>query len=231
MGRTILAVFFLAGLGAAIWFGVRWLETRDDLEATIIFDEADELVAGNHVVAGSLVIGEITAITPLQGKDAVSVRVESGHRDEMRIDSRFAIGGRRPGARVEVASTFSFGRPVRDGEVLYARPSAIAGWIEEKGAPLVARIRDEAARLAGVEDLRGRLDEWTRELPEWKRAGDEVFQDNLQSIADRIDEMERKLRAAGKDVDADRLRRDFESWLARVKARWSDSGDGDQDEP
>ncbi|HEY0788511.1 MAG TPA: hypothetical protein VGE86_07695, partial [Thermoanaerobaculia bacterium] len=77
MGRAVLALMCLAAVAAAIWFGVRWLAGRDDLEATIIFESADPLAPGAPVVSKSLVIGEVTKVTPMQGRDAVSVRIDA----------------------------------------------------------------------------------------------------------------------------------------------------------
>lgn len=218
MIRTLLSIVFLLALGAAIWFGVRWFETRDDLRATIVFDDAGDLRAGAPVLAGSLVIGRVRRVTPLESRDAVSVRVDSKHRDEMLIDSRFRVVGEGEDAYLEVASTFAFGRPVEDGDVLYARRSRLAEWIGEKGAPLVAKIRAEVEQWT-ESDVRERLEEWKRALPEWQRAGDAAVEENLEAVADRVNELERELRAKGRDLDAERLRRDFTAWLEDVKRR------------
>jgi hypothetical protein len=225
MGRGFLAILFLAAVAAAVWFGARWLAGRDDLEATIIFESADGLAAGAPVVAKSLVIGEVTKITPMQGRDAVSVRIDADHREEFLVDSRFAVDGNGEGAIVRVSSTLAFGRPVEEGDVLYARPSRIARWLEEKGGPIVARVRDEAARWEGREEAMRRLEEWKRDLPSWESAGDDVVARNLDEIGKRVDELEAKLRTSGNEIDARKLRRDFDAWLTEVKAKW------DQDAP
>lgn len=216
MRRTILAILFLAALAGILWFGARWLAGRDDLEATVLFDSADRLAVGSPVVTDSLVIGKVTGIAPLEGRDAVSVRIEGRHRDEVLVDSRFSIDG----GLVRVSSTFSFGRPVEDGDVLYARESKIARWFGEKGEAAIGKIREEAARLIDREDVRSRLEEWSRQWPEWEKAGDGVVQRNLDEIASAVDRVERDLREKGRELDAERLRREFESWLERMKAKW-----------
>jgi hypothetical protein len=221
MGRAFLAVLFLVAVAAAIGFGVRWMAGRDDLEATIIFESADPLAAGAPVVSKSLVIGEVTKVTPMQGRDAVSVRIDAKHRDEFLVDSRFTVEGEGTGAVLRVGSLLAFGRPVEEGDVLYARPSRIARWFESAGAPIVNRVRDEAARWTGREDVKRRLDAWKRELPAWEKAGDEVVATNIEVIGRRVDELERKLRESGKEFDAEKLRRDFDAWVAEVKASWS----------
>lgn len=229
MGRAFLAIVFLVAVAAAVWFGVRWLAGRDDLEATIIFDNADELAAGAPVVSKSLVIGEVTKVTQVQARDAVSVRIEAAHREEFLVDSRFSIEGEGAGAILRVSSMLAFGRPVEEGEVLYARPSRIARWLEAAGAPIVGRVREEAARWTGREDAMRRLEEWKRELPSWKRAGDGVVATNLEEIGRRVDELETRLRKSGKELDARKLRRDFDAWVAEVKANWD--GGKEQEAP
>lgn len=222
MGRALLAIIFLAAVAAAIWFGVRWLAGRDDLEATIVFDSADPLQAGSPVVSKSLVIGEVTKVTPMQGRDAVSVRIDAKQREEFLVDSRFSVEGEGEGAILRVSSMLAFGRPVEEGEVLYARPSRIARWLEATGGPFASRIREQAARWRGSEDAKRKFEEWKRELPAWEKAGDEVVAENLEEIGRRVDELEAKLRRSGKEFDAQKLRRDFEAWVREVKATWSD---------
>ena len=220
MGRLFLAIVFLAALAAAVWFGVRWLADRNDLEATVIFESADELAAGAPVVSKSLVIGEVTRVTPIQGRDAVSVRIRAGHREEFLVDSKFSIEGTP--AVLRVTSLFAFGRPVEEGEVLYARPSRLARWLGEAGGPIVERVRAEASRWRGREDALRRLEEWKRELPSWEQAGEGVVAKNLEEIGQRVDELETRLRSSGNEIDAQKLRRDFDAWLAEAKARWND---------
>lgn len=218
MFRTLLAFVFLAALAAAIWYGVRWLETRDELEATVIFDSADELVPGNLVLSGALVVGEVTKVTPLQGRDAVSLRVGKDHRDQIRTDSRFRIDGRSPDAVVQVGSMLAFGRPVREGDVLYARHSGVSRWLEEKGGGLLAKVREEAARIGSGEDLKSKLREWETEIPQWKQQGDEILAENLETIGERVDRLESRLRNSGQELDASEIRREFQSWVAKVRA-------------
>jgi hypothetical protein len=216
--RTFLALAFLVGLAAAIWYGVRWMESRDELEATLIFDSADELVPGNLVLSGALVIGEVTRVTPLQGKDAVSIRISKDHRDQVRTDSRFRIDGNRPEAVVLVGSKLAFGRPVREGDVLYARQSGVSRWLEEKGGGLLARVREEASRIGTDGEMKEKLQQWEGEIPSWKQQGDEILAENLETISGQVDRLEARLRESGKELDARRIRRDFEGWLARVRA-------------
>lgn len=222
MGRTILAILFLAALGAAVWFGARWLAGGNDLEATVIFEDAAELAPGSLVVAKSLVIGEVAALTPLEGRDAVTIRVGQAHRDQVLIDSRFSIEGEGPQAVVRVSSTFAFGRPVEQGDVLYARDSRLTRWLEEKGSPILGRIRAEAGRLMSTTEVRSTLDTWSQELPEWKRAGDEVLRNNLDQIGTEVERVERDLRASGRDLDAEKLRREFDAWIDETKRKWAD---------
>lgn len=218
MIRTFLALVFLVGLAAAIWYGVRWMESRDELEATLIFDSADELVPGNLVVSGALVIGEVTKVTPLQGKDAVSIRVNQDHRDQVRTDSRFRIDGTHPDAVVLVGSKLAFGRPVREGDVLYARQSGVTRWLEEKGGGLIARVQEEASRIGSDGEMKAKLQQWEAEIPNWKQQGDEIFAENLETIGEQVDRLEASLRESGKELDAQKIRRDFEGWLGKVRA-------------
>ncbi|MFN2239598.1 MAG: hypothetical protein ABR524_09420 [Thermoanaerobaculia bacterium] len=218
MIRTFLALLFLLGLAAAIWYGVRWMDSREDLEATLIFDSADELVPGNLIVSGALVIGEVTKVTSLQGKDAVSIRVGEDHRDEVRTDSRFRIDGNRPDAVVLVGSKLAFGRPVREGDVLYARQSGVSRWLEEKGGGLLDRVREEASRIGTDGEMKAKLQQWEAEIPNWKQQGDEILAENLETIGGQVDRLEERLRESGKELDAQRIRRDFEGWLGKVRA-------------
>jgi hypothetical protein len=227
--RTFLALVFLVGLAAAVWYGVRWIESRDELEATLIFDSADELVPGNLVLSGALVIGEVTKVTSLQGKDAVSIRVSKDHRDQIRTDSRFRIDGNRPDAVVLVGSKLAFGRPVREGDVLYARQSGVTRWLEEKGGGLLTRVREEASRIGTDGEMKAKLQQWEAEIPNWRRQGDEILAENLETIGGQVDRLEARLRESGKEIDARGIRRDFETWLERVRAAARSEPNGSDD--
>ena len=52
--------------------------------------------------------------------------------------------------------------------------------------------------------------------------GDGVVSKNLDEISRRVDDLEASLRKSGKDIDARKLRSDFEAWLREVEAKWQD---------
>ncbi|HUP65284.1 MAG TPA: hypothetical protein VM557_08390 [Thermoanaerobaculia bacterium] len=216
MRRTVLAILFLLALAGIVWWGARWMAMRDELEATVIFEQADELRPGSLVVSDSLVIGEVTKVTPLQGRDAVSLRIDAEHRSEVLVDSRYSIEGTHPNAVLRVHSMLAFGRPVQEGDVLIGRQSALARWLQ-KGEPLIERVKSEAARLGSDSDLAARLEKLRQDLPGMKESSESALQERLAGVADEVNELERKMREQGREIDAQKLRADFDRWVAEAK--------------
>src|SRR5258706_3093812 len=103
-------LFLLLVIGAAFWFGPRALLLRGEVKATIVFDHAVGLHAGDPVVADGTTIGVVTKITGLDDSDAASVPIDPEHRRAIVTDSAFAIGKHR----VIVTNTLTVGSPVAD---------------------------------------------------------------------------------------------------------------------
>ena len=136
-------LFLLLLIAAAVWFGARALVHRGEVKATIVFDHAVGLHAGDPVVADGTPIGVVTKITELDGSDAVSVRIDREHRRDLVGDSMFAIGKHR----VIVTNTFAVGSPVADGAVLRARTDRLSTWLAKHAKsvqPLIAKVKRAA---------------------------------------------------------------------------------------
>lgn len=220
--RKLLAVVFLFLVAGALWYGGRWFRSEHPLEATLIFDRRSPLRAGDAVTHDDVEIGRIESVTTVgRNRQAVVVRIDGVQRHLVRTDSTWALG---PGGRsLAVGSRLAVGPPLADGAVVHARSSQIAEWID-KGAGAMVPIKkkfsesaDELIRMYEAARLDEQFAEWKAKVPEWKKSGDEVFDRNLSDIQAQVEAAEQKLRAAKKNVDADRLRAQFDEWLASVR--------------
>ncbi|MHB0969326.1 MAG: MlaD family protein [Thermoanaerobaculia bacterium] len=218
--RKILTFIVLAGLVVAVWYGARWYQHRDDLHATLIFRSADGLRRGNHVVSDGIVLGEVAAVARLESQDAVSVRIRPEHRNRVLTDSLYTIEGSQPQKRITVSGSGAVGRPLADGDIIYAREESLAGWMERQAAKVAPALRDLGARadrwIGENTDFRERLAEWEKRHPDWRKQSDEAIRRNIETLRRETAKLEKELRDAGRKIEADKVRRDFEAWLDRI---------------
>src|SRR4051812_31538548 len=212
-------LFLLLLIGAAVWFGARALVHRGEVKATIVFDHAVGLYAGDPVVADGAPIGIVTKITQLDGSDAVSVRIDREHRREIVGDSMFAIGKHR----VIVTNTFAVGSPVADGAVLRARTDRVSNWLAKHAKsvqPLIAKVKhaaDENIDKLDAKHLDAELASLKAKVPDWKAEGSDALDQRLGAIRSRVGKIEDDLRRSNRAEEARKVKEKFEKWLDEVQ--------------
>jgi ABC-type transporter Mla subunit MlaD len=216
MMRKLLLLLVIA---AAVWFGARALVHRGEVKATIVFDHAVGLHAGDPVVADGTSIGVVTKITRLDGSDAVSVRIDREHRREIVSDSMFAIGKHR----VIVTNTFAVGSPVADGAVLRTRTDRVSTWLAKHASsvqPLIAKVKraaDENIDKLDAKHLDAELASLKTKVPDWKAEGSDALDQRLGAIRSRVGKIEDDLRRSNRAEEARKVKEKFEKWLDEVQ--------------
>lgn len=212
-------LFLLLLIGAAVWFGARALVHRGEVKATVVFDHAAGLHAGDPVVADGTPIGVVTKITRLDGNDAVSVRIDRQHRRDLVSDSMFAIGKHK----VIVTNTFAVGSPVADGAVLRARTDRVSTWLAKHAStvqPLIAKVKraaDENIDKLDAKHLDAELASLKSKVPDWKAEGSGALDQRLGAIRSRVGKIEDDLRRSNRAEEARKVKEKFEKWLDEVK--------------
>ncbi|MEO8216136.1 MAG: MlaD family protein [Acidobacteriota bacterium] len=196
MPRKSAAFCLLLGLAIAAWYGARRMEERRALHVTIFFDSASTLKPGSLVTASGIRIGSVTKVTPLEGQEAVSVRVEPGSRDGIRSDSLFSVEEHEEQAVLTVTNTISVGGPAADGAVLRARSDRFSLWLTRHGRKLDA-VEDVVSARAGdlirryrSGELSGELDQYEKKWHQWKHQGKDVARHRLDQLKAQVDDLE-----------------------------------------
>jgi hypothetical protein len=220
MFRALLKfIVFLAVVGG-IWWGLRYLAVRDDVVATLVFEKADSLRKGAELRLRDEVIGGVREVHQVGTKTAATVFVRKHHRGDFLTDSLFEVTG--DPAYIRVVSSVAVGPPISDGAVIIAERDRMTKFIAHGGEKLQPHIENARRKAAEwVEDFdngefRRQFDEWKAKSPEWKKQGKETFDRNLDDMKEQVDQLERSLRSASRNVEADELRREFDDWVARV---------------
>jgi ABC-type transporter Mla subunit MlaD len=217
--RMMRELFLLLLIAAAVWFGARALVHRGEVKATIVFDHAVGLHAGDPVVADGTPVGVVTKITQLDGGDAVSVRIDREHRREIVSDSMFAIGRHR----VIVTNTFAVGTPVADGAVLRARTDRVSTWLARHAKsvqPLIAKVKraaDENIDKLDAKHLDDELASLKSKVPDWKAEGADALDQRLGALRSRVAKIEDDLRRSNRAEEARKVKEKFEKWLDEVQ--------------
>lgn len=225
MFRKLLALAFLILLAAGVWTAARWLRHRNDLRATVIFEEPTSLREGNHITRDGVVIGRVTGVAKLEQQEAVSIRIDSSYRKQVQTDSSWELLGARPNVRMEVKGMLAIGKPLPDGAVVYVREDKLRNWLEKQKAsvaPLLERISrgtDDLKRKYETGEFDRELEKWKKKLPEWEKDGSAALSKNVEEIRKKVALLEAELRQQNRSADADSLRRRFERWLEEVKAK------------
>jgi hypothetical protein len=223
MMRKLFGFVLLVAIAMGVWWSARWIAERDDLRATIVLPSPSPLHRGSDVTASSEIIGKVTKVTDLGEKTAVAIHVGRQHRKSVLTDSVFEIAGEPPNARLEILSGIAIGSPIADGAVLEPRHDRVTRWLARHGAeiaPALGKLRQRADdALRGVHDgeLRAELARWEEKIPEWKEEGSEGVGRQIDALGKRVGAMEAGLRKAKKNVEADRLRSEFNEWLREVR--------------
>lgn len=222
MFRKFLAFGFLILLAAGVWAAARWLRQRNDLRATVVFEQPTSLRQGNHITSGGVVIGRVTGVARLEQQEAVSIRIDSASRKQLQTDSSYELLGAPPNVRVEVKSMLAIGKPLADGAVVYAREDKLKNWLEKQKAsiaPLLERISrsaDDLKRKYEAGEFDRELEKWKKKVPEWEKEGGQALSKNVEEIRKKVAGLEAELRQQNRSADADSLRRRFDRWLEEV---------------
>lgn len=220
MFRALFKFILFLAVIAGVWWGTRYFAVRDDVVATIVFKEAEGLRKGAELRLRDEVIGAVREVHPVGTKVAATVHVKKHHRSDFLTDSLFEVTGEP--AYIRVVNSIAVGAPITDGAVIIAERDRMTRFIAHGGEKLQPQI--ESARRKAAEWIadfdngafQKQFDEWKAKAPEWKQSGKETFDRNLDEMKDQVDELERSLRSASRNVEADKLRREFDDWVARV---------------
>jgi ABC-type transporter Mla subunit MlaD len=212
MFRKLLALIALA---VVVWLGARYFAHRGDVKATIVFHEAGALRKGDPVVENDETIGRVTSITPLEGQDAVGIRLDRGHRRAVVTDSMFAIDDRR----IVVTNTFAIGKPIADGAVLRVKDDDRFGrWLAKNAAalqPFVDKLKRAAD--AKLDSLDKELASASAKMPQWKQEGKDAFDKHVAELKAKVEKAEKDLEKTDHKAEARKLREKFDRWLAEVR--------------
>lgn len=149
--RKLGAILFLVLLAVGVWAGARWMVTRGQVKATIIFQSAAGLKSGDPVMENKTVVGKVTNISRLDDRDAVTLRLDRDHRNAIVSDSLFTIDDHQ----LIVMNAFAVGAPIEDGAVLQVKEDRVSKWLAKNGQtvePLVDKLKQQADK--GVETVR-----------------------------------------------------------------------------
>ncbi len=159
--RKLGSLLFLIVLAAGIWVGARWIAGRGTAKATILFNSAAGLRSGDPVIENKVVAGRVTRIDRVDDRDAVTVRLDAGHRRAIVSDSLFTIEDHK----LLVTNAFAVGAPVENGAILQAKEDKVSRWLAKNGPkvePLVESLKQKADN--GVESVRSSSNEEAQKL-------------------------------------------------------------------
>lgn len=211
MFRKLLALIALAAL---VWLGARYFSHRGEVKATVVFHEAGALRKGDPVVENGETIGRVTGITPLDGQDAVGIRLDRRHRRAVVTDSLFAIDDRR----IVVTNTFAIGKPIDDGAVLRVKDDRFGRWLA-KNAAAVQPFVDKLKRAADqkLDSIDKELASASAKMPQWKEEGKAAFDKHVEELKKKVEKAEKDLEKTDHKAEARKLRQKFDRWLAEVR--------------
>jgi hypothetical protein len=220
MFRALLKFLLFVAVIAGVWYGLRFVGSRDDLVATILFEDAPGLETGAEVRLRDEKIGDVREIHSVGGKTAATVHIRKHHRGDVLTDSLFEVGG--DPAAIRIVNSIAVGAPVQNGAVIIAKRDRLTTFLAhggEKLQPHIDMVRKKAEEWVADFDngkFQRQLDEWKARAPEWKKQGKETFDRNVGEMKEQVDELEKSLRSASRNAEADRLRREFDDWVRRV---------------
>lgn len=220
MFRALLKILLFVAVLAVIWYGLRFVGSRDDLVATILFEEASGLEKGAEVRLKDEKIGDVREVHSVGSKTAATVHIRKHHRGDVLTDSLFEIAG--DPAVIRVVNSIAVGAPVQNGAVIIAKKDRLTTFLAhggEKLQPHIDMVRKKAGEwLADFDSgkFQQQFEDWKAQAPEWKKQGKATFDQNVGEMKEQVDELEKSLRSASRNVEADKLRREFDDWVRRV---------------
>ncbi|MGZ4780039.1 MAG: hypothetical protein ACXV5L_12635 [Thermoanaerobaculia bacterium] len=208
--RKFLALVFLALVAAGVWVCAQWFVHRDDILATVIFDEPQTIRAGDLVKESGRAVGRVMKVDALGDRQAVSVRLNRRDRRAIVTDSLFDVKDHT----LVVDNTVAIGRPIDNGAILESHEDRFARWIARHGAaakPYLDAIRSRIETLADSGS-----DEWSKRAPEWKKEGSAAFDRHVAEMKKKVAQTEEELRKSNRADEARKLKERFEKWLDNV---------------
>jgi len=211
MLRKLLALIAIA---VVVWLGARYFVHRGEVKATVVFHDAHGLRKGDPVVENGQTIGRVTSVTPLEGDDAVGIRLDRAHRREVVTDSLFSVENHR----LVVTNTVAIGNPIEDGAVLRAKADRLSRWLARHAdsvQPLLEKVKRAADRK--FDSFDAELAAATAQVPQWKRDGQKAFDQHVGELRKHVKTMEDDLERSDKVAEAKRLQEKFEHWLQEAR--------------
>jgi hypothetical protein len=209
----LLSLLFLCGLVFAC---------LGNLRLTVLYDQADELKAGNRVIWQEQTIGQVQAVTAdATGRMAAQLQIKGDFREKVTDESRFVIQTDPQNywqKHIEMVNLAEGGEPLPNGAEIEGSTSlslqlekgsrGLAAWL-----PLLLqeleRWQKELKQLPeeeGYKELKRQLDYW---LSEMGQAGVETRRyfkkEVLPRLEEAVRELKRRLRELHKEKDVDIL--------------------------
>ena len=217
--RKLGSFLALVLLAASVWAFARYVAHRGEVRATILFNDAKGLGHGDAVVHGSETIGRVLEVSQLNGRDAVTVRINRDHRRDLLSDSLFAVEGHR----IVVTNVAAVGAPVDDGAILEAREDGVSRFLAKHGGalePMLDKLRkktDEQLDALSADNFDAKLDEWKEKTPSWKKEGKAAVDRRVAGIEARVDELVANLESSHRADEARRVKERFARWVDEIR--------------
>lgn len=215
--KTLFRLLLLVLLGAALLWAWRSFRHRNDLRATLIVDDRGAVKSGAPVAFRDRVIGEVTEVRALEDLSAVAIRVDAADRSIVKRDSKVRIED----SKVIIEDGVTLASRLEDGGVLRVRNSP-RGWLAEQSdrlGPLVddleTFVRESGFDSSAIERELGR---WKARIPQLRRDGKERLANAAAEAEDAVAKAEAELRRRGRNVDADRLRAEFDELRRKLES-------------
>lgn len=217
--RKLGSFLALVLLAASVWAFARYVAHRGEVRATILFKDAKGLGHGDAVVHGSETIGRVLEVSQVNGRDAVTVRINRDHRRDLLTDSLFAVEGHR----IVVTNVAAVGAPVDDGAILEAREDGVSRFLAKHGGalePMLDKLRkktDEQLDALSADNFDAKLDEWKEKAPSWKKEGKASVDRRVAGIEARVDELVANLESSHRADEARRVKERFARWVDEIR--------------
>jgi hypothetical protein len=208
--RKILALVFLVLVAAGVWVCAQWFVHRDDIVATIVFDKAQTIRAGDLVKEDGREVGRVVHVDALGDRQAVSIRLNRRDRRAIVTDSLFDVKDHA----LVVDNTVAIGRPVDNGVILESHDDRFARWVARHGAAAKPYLDAVRAKIDTLAD--SSLDEWSKRAPEWKKEGSAAFDRHVAEMKKKVEATQDELRKSNRADEARKLKERFEKWLSNA---------------
>jgi hypothetical protein len=209
--RKLAAVLFLFVLAIAVWIGAQWFVHREDITATIVFIHSPKLKSGDPVREDDRTIGRVISSASLGDRTGVTIRLNRRDRRRIVTDSRFYVKDHA----LFVDNGIAVGTPIANGAILEAHEDRFAQWLSRYAAvakPYIAEVRQRIDALSDHD-----FGEWTKNVPEWKKEGQEAYDRHVDEVQQKVAATVEELKKSGRLAEAQKLKERFEKWLKEIR--------------